>query len=122
MRRSRTLRRSSFKNMKRARVTLVILLAALLPILNVGCKSQGSGNNTGGGNPANANSSGTTGEVYATPPFQTGEPERYQARMIIRLRAADDVESSDTFIVRDGEKRREDYEPSPGIKVSDIQI
>jgi outer membrane lipoprotein-sorting protein len=108
--------------MKRARATLVIVLAALLSILNVACKSQGAGNNTGGGNPANGDSSGATGEAYATPPFQTKEPERYQARMVISLRADDKVESSDTFIVRDGERRREDYEPGPGIKVSDIKI
>lgn len=101
---------------------LVILLAAFLSISNIACKSQGLGNNAGGDNPANGNSSGATGEVYATPPFQTREPERYQAQMVIRLRAADDVETSESFIMRDGENRREDYEPLPGIKVSDLQI
>jgi hypothetical protein len=122
VRRLRTSRPSSLNKTKRARAVLIILLAAFLPILNAACKSQGLGNNTGGGNPANGNSSGATGEVYATPPFQTKEPEHYQARMVIRLRADDDLESSDTFIMRDGERRREDYEPSPGVKVSDVQL
>jgi outer membrane lipoprotein-sorting protein len=101
---------------------LIILLAALLPVLNAACKSQGPGSNAGGGNPANGNSNGAAGEVYATPPFQTREPERYQAQMVIGTRAGENTESSTVFIARDGERRREDYEPAPGVKVSDMQI
>jgi outer membrane lipoprotein-sorting protein len=117
---SSTSLRASLKNEKRARVVLAILLAVLLSILNAGCKSQGTGNNAGG-NPANGNSNGAAGEVYATPPFQTREPERYQAQMILNFTLDEHHESASTFIARDGDRRREDYEPAPNVKASDLQ-
>jgi hypothetical protein len=89
--------------------------------LNAACKSQGI-SSTSGGFPAGSSSPvSAAGEVSATPPFQTKEPERYQAQLVLKFSLDEHQESSQTFITRDGIKRREDYEPLPNVKVSDLQ-
>jgi outer membrane lipoprotein-sorting protein len=107
---------------KRARPALIISLAALLLVLNAACKSQGI-SSTSGGLPGSGSSSpgSAAGEVSATPPFQTKEPERYQAQLVLKFSLDEHQEFSQTFIARDGIKRREDYEPLPNVKVSDLQ-
>jgi len=58
-----------------------------------------------------------------TPPFATKEPERYQAVRIITSSdgAGESATDSRTFIARDGDRRREDYESSAGEKISYLQ-
>jgi outer membrane lipoprotein-sorting protein len=107
---------------KRARPALIILLAAHLLVLNAACKSQGIRSISGGLPGSGGSSPGSAaGEVSATPPFQTKEPERYQAQMVLNFTLDEHHEYSQTFIARDGNKRREDYEPLPSVKVSDLQ-
>lgn len=110
----------SLKAAKRTAATLAILSAFALLVLNSACKIAG-GNNAAG-NASNVNSNGAAGETSATPPFQTKEPERYQARMVLTFSLAGHRETSETLINREGDKRREDYEPVPGLKVSDLLI
>jgi hypothetical protein len=116
-----TLMPSSLFDARRATLALVILLAAVLIILNAACKTQGGGANNAGGVGANDNSNVAAGEIYTTPPFQTKEPERYQAQMVLKFDSDEHPETSRTFIVRDADKRREDYEPVPGVKISDLE-
>jgi hypothetical protein len=83
-------------------------------------------------NPNNvaANAGGATEETLATPPFATKEPERYQALRVITSSTggeangpgAGDSSSRQTFIARDGERRREDYETPAGTKISFLQL
>jgi outer membrane lipoprotein-sorting protein len=112
---------SSFKEAWRASPVLLSLLASVLLVLNVACKTGSVGNNTGA-NPANVNSGEAVVETYATPPFQTREPERYQAQMLLKFSLDEHLESASTFISRDGDKRREDYEMPTRMKVSDLEI
>lgn len=102
-------------------VKLVPLLLALLLVLNVACKTTGGGGTGAGGPSANGNSGAeeAAGEKSFTPPFRTREPERYQARMVLRT-VSETESSSETFIARDGDERREDYEWMPGVRVSDL--
>lgn len=97
-----------------------LLLLVLLLVLNVACKTTGGGGTGAGGGSANGNSGAeAAGEKSFTPPFQTREPERYQARMVLRS-GGETESSSETFIARDGDERREDYEWMPGVRVSDL--
>lgn len=93
----------------------------------VACKlSTGGGDTTA----KNGNASGAAGEISRTPPFATKEPERYQATMIqtssfgdrAPLEDSSDLTTRQTLIVRDGERRRVDYELTPGMKVSFLQL
>ncbi|MDQ3820261.1 MAG: DUF4412 domain-containing protein [Acidobacteriota bacterium] len=69
-----------------------------------------------------ANSNGATEETYSSPPFATKEPERYQAlRVITSSSGAGESVNSQTFIARDGVRRREDYETA-GVKVSLLEL
>jgi hypothetical protein len=55
-----------------------------------------------------------TTEFRSVPPFSTKEPERYQAtRIISSVENKDEPATmiSKTFIARDGDRRREEYEP-----------
>ena len=69
-------------------------------------------------------------ETLATPPFATKEPEHYQALRVITSstgsaangQGAVDSLDSQTFVARDGERRREDYETRSGAKVSFLQL
>ena len=68
-----------------------------------------------------------TGGTSSTPPFATKEPERYQAVRVITTSGGieaktDAVPSSQTFIARDGDRRREDYEAGAGEKISYLQL
>lgn len=107
---------------------MVLLLALLLAGLLAACQRLNSG---GDNRSETANNSRAAGEASSTPPFSTREPERYQARVILRssLRAQPSASpdqnggaSTETFIARDGESRREDYELMPGVKVSELQV
>jgi hypothetical protein len=104
--------------------TLVTLFLLTLLLTNASCKkSGGAGNQNAADGAANGARSGTS----ATPPFATKEPERYQATRIIRSSggaetATNDAPDSQTFIARDGDRRREDYEAVTGEKISYLQL
>jgi hypothetical protein len=77
---------------------------------------------------ADGSTPATPGGTSLTPPFATKEPERYQAVRIITSSggegeaATDGAQSGQTFIARDGDRRREDYESSAGEKISYLQL
>jgi hypothetical protein len=106
------------------RTVLQLLLLTLL-LTAASCKKSGdiAGNQNGmSGDPAAAG-----GGTAATPPFATKEPERYQATRIITTSgdskaAAEGQQGGQTFIARDGERRREDYEAAAGQKISYLQL
>jgi len=81
----------------------------------------------GNQNGSATNSNSATEETLTTPPFATREPERYQALRVIESSTngnggAAGVLNSQTFIARDGDRRREDYETVAGAKVSLLQL
>ena len=79
-----------------------------------------------------ANTSVAAHETSATPPFSTREPERYQWTSVTSVTLGDqatppgappaNTTTSQVFVARDGELRREDYELTPGMKVSFLQL
>lgn len=96
---------------------LVFLLT--LSLTSASCKrSEVTGNQNVGG----ANANNAVEETFSSPPFVTKEPEHYQAvRVITSSSDAGDSVNSQTFIARDGERRREDYETA-GVKISLLQL
>ncbi|MDT5122484.1 MAG: hypothetical protein QOC96_1966 [Acidobacteriota bacterium] len=77
----------------------------------------------GNQNSVEANSNGTAEETLTTPPFATKEPERYQAMRVETAGSeGSNAFSRQTFIARDGERRREDYETPEGIKISSLEL
>ena len=96
---------------------LIFLLTLLLAAAS--CKrSEVTGNQNSGA--ANANNG--TEETLTSPPFVTKEPERYQAvRVITSSSDAGESVNSQTFIAREGPRRREDYETA-GVKISLLQL
>ena len=70
--------------------------------------------------PAQANQ---PAQAVTPPPFATKEPTRYQANIVIETVAVDKqnaalgpLGSTTQFVARDGDRRRLDYEPLPGVK------
>jgi hypothetical protein len=104
--------------------TLVHVFLLTLLLATASCKKSEVGGNQ---NAAGGNASDATGGTSSTPPFATKEPERYQATRVTT--SSEGVETtmsgtagSRTFIARDGERRREDYESAAGEKVSYLQL
>jgi outer membrane lipoprotein-sorting protein len=110
--------------MKR-RLAVLFLLTFLLATASCKRSEVASNQNSGA-----ANAGGGTEETLATPPFATKEPEHYQALRVITSSAGKEANSSgavdslesQTFIARDGDRRREDYEMPEGTKVSFLQL
>jgi hypothetical protein len=104
--------------------TLAQLLLLTLLLAIASCKrSDVSGNQ----NAANGNAANVTGGTSSTPPFATKEPERYQAVRVITTNGGAETTTaaapgSQTFIARDGDRRREDYEGAAGEKISYLQL
>lgn len=77
-------------------------------------------------NSANANATSAVDDAQTTPPFQTKEPERYQWTRVITGVAAgkanEPAVSQQVFMARDGDKRREDYEILPGVKLTALRL
>ncbi len=78
---------------------------------------------------SNGESSGAEIITSSTPPFPTKEPERYQAIRVITTGTApgsSDFSGVDTrtmtFIARDGDKRREEYDLRAGEKIVYLEI
>jgi hypothetical protein len=104
--------------------TLAQLFLLTLLLATASCKRSdvASNQNASGGNVASA-----TGGTSSTPPFATKEPERYQAVRVITTSGGVEAttaaaSSSQTFIARDGDRRREDYEAAAGEKISYLQL
>ena len=72
---------------------------------------------------ANANTNAVI-ETMATPPFQTKEPTKYQAQIVITTSFVGNQSApigpplgkTTQFVARDGDKRRLEYELLPGLK------
>lgn len=104
--------------------TPVVLFLLTLTLLAASCKKPDVTGNQAG---TNGNANGATEATSLTPPFSTKEPERYQATRVITSSvdgeaAANGAQGSQTFIARDGDRRREDYESSAGEKISYLQL
>jgi hypothetical protein len=88
------------------------------------CKRSGGETNSN----ANNSSSQAANDTSRTPPFSTREPERYQWTSVTTVSPVDQAAApaspttSQVFVARDGELRREDYELRPGVKVSFLQL
>ena len=108
------------------RLAVLFLLTFLL--ITASCKKSEVASNQNS-NAEGAGGSGTE-ETLATPPFATKEPEHYQALRVItsstgseaNSRGAVDSLDSQTFVARDGDRRREDYQTPSGMKVSFLQL
>ena len=106
--------------MGRVRLALSFLCLLTLWLGSASCKrSDVAGNQNGG-----ANSNIAASEEMSRPPFATKEPERYQAVRVITGSTGGEGGSvnNQTFIARDGDKRREDYESANGLKISFLQL
>lgn len=104
--------------------TLITLFLLTLLLTSASCKKSDVAGNQ---NAADAKAGAANEATAATPPFATKEPERYQAVRVIRGEggASDlskDAAGERTRIARDGERRREDYEPAAGEKFSYLQL
>jgi outer membrane lipoprotein-sorting protein len=84
-------------------IKLCTLCLLFLFLLLTACKTQTE--------PANTESASSETVVSSTPPFQTKEPERYQATRIITVRTASgETLVTKTTIARDGDMRRNESE------------
>jgi outer membrane lipoprotein-sorting protein len=99
-------------------VLCVSAVSLSLLLLTVACKTTGGGGGAGGNSVNNGNGV-PAGEKSFTPPYQTKEPERYQARMVQTMMSGTQTRL-ESFIARDGDLRREDYQWS-GVPVSDLK-
>ncbi|OLE55758.1 MAG: hypothetical protein AUG51_02175 [Acidobacteria bacterium 13_1_20CM_3_53_8] len=74
-------------------------------------------------NNSNNNNSNATVETFDTPPFQTREPERYQAVIVTTSRVENaqagqpKVTEQRTLVARDGDRRRTELELRNGVKL-----
>src|SRR5215213_5456073 len=101
----------------------IVLLFLLTLVIGVASckKSDTSGNQNAG----DASVSGASGGTSLTPPFSTKEPEKYSAMRVITSEGSGADAASEetrTFVARDGERRREDYESAGGEKISYLQL
>ncbi len=118
---------SQFTTLKRSRKRLLLLAAFAFLVTGVACKLSPGGSDT---TAKNGDASSVAGEISRTPPFATKEPVRYQATMIqtssfgdrAPLEDSSNLTTRQTLIIRDGDRRRVDYELTPGMKVSFLQL
>jgi hypothetical protein len=101
-----------------------MLLALAFLMASAACKPRGGESNSN----QNSNAPAST-ETQRTPPFSTREPERYQWTSVTTISPTDQAaggwanpNTSQVFVARDGDLRREDYELGPGIKISFLQL
>lgn len=98
---------------------LTTFLLLTLWLATASCKRSDVADNENGA----ANSNAAVNEETTIPPFATKEPERYQAtRVITNGNGQADAATTQTFIARDGDRRREDYEAAAGLKISLLQL
>jgi len=95
-------------NSARARQSLVLIAIGLALLSS--CRSKS--------NQSKAEPAPVDQVVSSTPPFQTKEPERYQAMRTITLsKAAGEIIVTRTLIARDGNRRRDEYETGATEKI-----
>ena len=94
--------------------TPALLLLLTLALALASCKRQDVS-----GNQNSANAPSATGKPSSVPPFSTKEPERYQARRVVTMGEA---VVSESFMARDGERRREEYEQGEGVRVVNLDV
>ncbi|HEX8845549.1 MAG TPA: hypothetical protein VF791_12935 [Pyrinomonadaceae bacterium] len=96
---------------------VIFLLTLLLTIAS--CKrSEVAGDQNSG----TVNTQSAALETSRTPPFPTKEPERYQATQIETISNGAQSVSYQTFIARDGERRRVDNVSPAGEKLSRLEL
>ena len=109
------------------RVALIAIYALAFLTAGAACKRSGGDNNSNNTN----NSAGAADDTSQTPPFSTKEPERYQWTTVTTVSVSDgsqpaegsiNTTTSRVVVTRDGELRREDYELTPGVKISYLQL
>ncbi len=93
--------------------TPALLFLLTLALALASCKRQDVS-----GNQNSANAPPATGKPSSAPPFQTKEPERYQATRVL---TTGEGGASETFIARDGERRREEYAEGAGGRVAYLE-
>ncbi|MDT4966555.1 MAG: hypothetical protein QOJ64_1292 [Acidobacteriota bacterium] len=112
--------------LKHPRPAIVLFCVLTLSFATASCKRSGE---TGNQSNVAGNENRGNQETLRVPPFATKEPERYQATRVITTTANNgsasagsaEAQRSVTFIARDGERRREDYELD-GSKISSLQL
>jgi hypothetical protein len=113
------------------RVRTLFLITCLLAFLLSGVACKRTAENNANGNASNANASAATDDTSSTPPFQTKEPERYQATMITSgslggqaasIPGLSSLTNQQMLVARDGEKRRVETEMFPGVKITYLQL
>jgi outer membrane lipoprotein-sorting protein len=111
---------------KRASAAFIALLLLTLVVSAASCKRREVAGNA---NDNAASASSKTSETNTTPPFSTKEPERYQARMVMKgslgegsnIPGMSELATTEMLITRDGERRRVDTEIFRGLKVTYLQ-
>ena len=110
------------------RTLLGALLVSNIVLTCAACRRRAAESNANGNS---ANASANADEMRATPPFPTREPARYQATRIVssspgqqaaNIQGSSTPTTQQTFIARDGEKRREEMEMLPGVRVTYLQL
>ncbi len=108
-------------------ISLGALLIISIVLTGAACRRAAESNANGN----SANASANADELRATPPFPTKEPARYQATRIVSSNPGQQAANTQgfstptnqqTFVARDGEKRREEMWMLPGVKVTYLQI
>lgn len=101
-----------------SRAAKTALLLLLVIQLSAACRQPA--------NSSNSNNSNAPLETYDAPPFQTREPDRYQATIVTTSSLKSAQQSSATeqrsFVARDGERRRTEIELRAGIKLVMLDI
>ena len=102
------------------RFALVLFLVLTIPAAGASCRR------TSVEPAANANTTAAADDTVTTPPFSTREPERYQwTRVITSAVAGDKTAASEpavSFMARDADKRREDYEIIKGVQLTVLRL
>jgi hypothetical protein len=103
---------------------LLLISTALSASMVVGCRSSQRQPNS------NGESSASETITTSTPPFPTKEPERYRAIRVVTTGSSAGssdlsgvgTSTSTTFIARNGDKRREEYDLRSGEKIVYLEI
>lgn len=111
---------------KLSRTMLAMIFALLSLMTSAACKQSGVESNTN-----SSSSPVAASDAASTPPFSTREPERYQWTSVTVINlgeqatpagAQGETTTSQVFVARDGDLRREDYELTQGMKISFLQL
>ncbi len=104
---------------------LIIFLVLTIAALGASCKRTSVEN----GNAATANTNAVE-ETATAPPYQTKEPERYQATVVTTgsiggqpaANGMPGLSNQQVMVARDGERRRMEFDMLPGVKMVFLQL